>query len=78
MAAIDALDDFPCRQVTGTLYDLFRVSGDGEARIEYTDVFMRTVLYLDIVDGKLQLAFADQPYVDFSSAQVKVSSGIRY
>ncbi|OQR71652.1 hypothetical protein BIW11_10874 [Tropilaelaps mercedesae] len=59
--------------VTGSLYDLFRVYGEGEARIEYTDVFMRTVLYLDIVDNKLQLAFADQPYVDFSSAQVKVN-----
>ncbi|XP_022644538.1 uncharacterized protein LOC111243363 isoform X1 [Varroa destructor] len=59
--------------VTGSLYDLFRVAGAGEARIEYTDVFMRTVLYLDIIDNKLQLAFADQPYVDFSSAQVKVN-----
>ncbi|XP_022644542.1 uncharacterized protein LOC111243363 isoform X3 [Varroa destructor] len=64
---------FSNMKVTGSLYDLFRVAGAGEARIEYTDVFMRTVLYLDIIDNKLQLAFADQPYVDFSSAQVKVN-----
>ncbi|XP_028968799.1 uncharacterized protein LOC114828517 [Galendromus occidentalis] len=59
--------------VNGTLYDLFSLRGTGLANIEYTEVFLRTALYLDIAENKLQLAFADQPYVDFSSAQVKVN-----
>jgi len=62
--------------VNGSLYDLFQLHGSGDAQIEYTDVFLRTILYLDIIDKKLQIAFADQPYVDFSSAQVKVNGRV--
>ncbi|XP_015918162.2 uncharacterized protein [Parasteatoda tepidariorum] len=54
----------------GSLYEIFKVTGKGNATIIFNDVYARTVLYLTKDDGVLQVTTADQPYVDFKSAEI--------
>lgn len=54
----------------GTLYEIFKVTGRGNATIVFNEVHARTVLYLTKDNGVLQVTSADQPYVDFSSAEI--------
>ncbi|KFM81981.1 hypothetical protein X975_04980, partial [Stegodyphus mimosarum] len=54
----------------GTMYEIFKVTGRGNATIIFNEVHARTVMYLTKDNGVLQVASADQPYVDFSSAEI--------
>ncbi|KAG8200264.1 hypothetical protein JTE90_021916 [Oedothorax gibbosus] len=54
----------------GSLYEIFKVTGKGNATIIFNEVHARTVLYLTKENGVLQINSADQPYVDFSSAEI--------
>lgn len=54
----------------GTLYEIFKVIGKGNATIIFNEVHARTVLYLTKENNVLQVSTADQPYVDFSSAEI--------
>ncbi|GFY41639.1 uncharacterized protein TNIN_181551 [Trichonephila inaurata madagascariensis] len=57
-------------RANGTLYEIFKVTGKGNATIIFNEVHARTVLYLTKDNGVLQVTSADQPYVDFSSAEI--------
>lgn len=54
----------------GTTYEIFKVTGRGNATIIFNEVHARTVMYLTKDNGVLQVTSADQPYVDFSSAEI--------
>lgn len=54
----------------GTLYDIFKVTGRGNATLIFKEVHARTVIYLSKENGSLKAVSADQPFVDFSSAEI--------
>ncbi|GBM92088.1 hypothetical protein AVEN_79688-1 [Araneus ventricosus] len=57
-------------RANGSLYEIFKVTGSGNATIIFNEVHARTVLYLTKDNGVLQVTSADQPYVDFKRAEI--------
>lgn len=63
-----------CRySVNGTAYKVLDVRGNGDAKLEYSDVLLRTQINLAYENNTLQIKNSDPPLVDFGSAQIKLS-----
>ncbi|XP_074594520.1 uncharacterized protein LOC141849904 [Brevipalpus obovatus] len=60
--------------VNGTMYEVLDIQGTGTAIMEYTDVLVRTTVNLDLINGTLNVASADAPYVDFSRSEIILKS----
>ncbi|OTF72590.1 hypothetical protein BLA29_002609 [Euroglyphus maynei] len=61
-------------KVNGTIYNVINVNGEGDGKLEYDDVLVRTQLNLVHENKTFRIASCDPPLIDFNTAKIVLSN----